>query len=125
MHYTELFVAIATPDLESTTQFYGQLLDLSIPVIIPGVYAEVTVSGLRLGFFVPKVAHRNEFLGQPGGSISLCLEVEDLDEAIARLNQIGFPPPGSIFQTSHGREVYAYDPQGNRLILHESAKAEA
>jgi hypothetical protein len=31
-----------------------------------------------------------------------------------------YAPPGEITTASHGREIYAYDPNSNRLILHES-----
>jgi hypothetical protein len=52
--------------------------------------------------------------------MSLCLEVSDLEDAIAHITALGFPPPGEILTASHGREIYAYDPDGNRLILHQS-----
>jgi hypothetical protein len=32
---------------------------------------------------------------------------------------LGYPPPGEIITASHGREIYTYDPAGNRLILHQ------
>ena len=51
--------------------------------------------------------------------LSLCLDVDDLDAAIAHLINLGYPPPGEIIVASHGREIYAYDPNGNRLILHQ------
>jgi len=52
--------------------------------------------------------------------MSLCLEVADLEGAIAHLTQLGYPPSGAIITASHGREVYAYDPDGNWLILHQT-----
>ncbi len=51
--------------------------------------------------------------------ISLCLEVIDLEAAIAHLTDLGYPPPGKILTASHGREIYAADADGNRLILHQ------
>jgi len=59
----------------------------------------------------------------PSLGMSLCLEVESLDAAIAHLSQLGCPPPGNILTASHGREIYAYDPDGNWLILHQSYSA--
>ena len=53
------------------------------------------------------------------GGMSLCLEVKDLEGAIAHLVAIGYPTSGEIIVASHGREIYAYDPAGNRLILHQ------
>lgn len=58
--------------------------------------------------------------GARGGAMSLCLEVRNLESAIAHLTALGYPPPGEILTASHGREIYAYDPAGNRLILHQS-----
>ena len=53
-------------------------------------------------------------------AISLCLEVEDLEAAIQHLEAIAAPAPGEVVLASHGREIYAYDPEGNRLILHQA-----
>ena len=55
--------------------------------------------------------------------MSLCLEVEQLETAIEHLRCLGFPPLGEIVVASHGREIYAYDPAGNRLILHEAKQS--
>ena len=55
-----------------------------------------------------------------GSRMSLCLEVTDLPMAIAHLTDMGYPPPGEIIAASHGTEIYAYDPDNNRLILHQS-----
>ena len=52
--------------------------------------------------------------------MSLCIEVENLKEAIASLTALGYPPPGEIIEASHGTEIYAYDPANTRLILHQS-----
>jgi hypothetical protein len=52
----------------------------------------------------------------------MCLEVNNLEDVIAHLTDLGYPPPGEIAIASHGREIYAYDPDGNRLILHQSHK---
>ncbi|MFM6271339.1 MAG: hypothetical protein ACKPFA_33295, partial [Dolichospermum sp.] len=51
---------------------------------------------------------------------SLCLEVNNLESAISYLTSLGYPPLGIIYTASHGKEIYAYDPDGNRLILHQS-----
>jgi hypothetical protein len=51
--------------------------------------------------------------------MALCLEVPNLEEAIAHLTSLGYPPTSTIITASHGREVYAADPDGNWLILHQ------
>jgi predicted enzyme related to lactoylglutathione lyase len=115
--YTDVFVTLADPDGELLVRFYTRLFGQEPSVYIPKVYAEFQLPGLRLGIFNPKSNHREEFEGR--GGMSLCVEVEDLIGAIAHLTSLGYPPPGEIAIASHGREIYAYDPQGNRLILHE------
>jgi predicted enzyme related to lactoylglutathione lyase len=117
----EIFIAIADPDGRQLTDFYTQLFGRSPDSFIPQVYAEYRLPGLRLGLFKPKSDHWPEFAHSAHSGISLCLEVTNLEQAIAHLTQLGYPPTGSITVASHGREIYAYDPLGNRLILHESS----
>lgn len=118
--YTDAFVTLATADAETLVQFYHQLLNQEPKSYIPHVYAEFQLAGLRLGIFQPKQMHLEEFVKSIQSGMSLCLEVDNLEDAIAHLTRIGYPPPGEITTASHGREIYAYDPMGNRLILHQS-----
>lgn len=115
---TDVFVAIASLDLARLVGFYQGLFE-SEPVVYGERYAEFHLPGLRLAMFCPNVAHRSEFDDPARSAVSLCVEVASLDGAIARLEAIGYPPPGAIIHASHGCEIYAYDPDGNRLILHE------
>ncbi|HEY9629960.1 MAG TPA: hypothetical protein V6C84_21930 [Coleofasciculaceae cyanobacterium] len=123
-----VFVALADPDGKTLVRFYRQLFAQEPVWLVPEVYAEFQLPGLRLGIFKPSMIHRSEFEGQ-AGSISLCLEVEQLEEAIAAVEQAFTETrltgehlfPGDILTSAHGREVYAYDPAGNRLILHEAS----
>jgi len=119
-HYADAFVTLAATDLETLTQFYSQLLEQEPKLYISNVYAEFQLSGLRLGIFKPKENYRGEFSNSAQSGMSLCLEVNDLEEAIAHLAGLGYPPPREIATASHGKEIYAYDPAGNRLILHQS-----
>ncbi|MFM7372329.1 MAG: VOC family protein, partial [Sphaerospermopsis kisseleviana] len=61
----------------------------------------------------------SELVSDSKSPLSLCIEVSNLENAIAHLTSLGYPPPGKISIASHGREIYAYDPDGNRLILHQ------
>ena len=119
--YTDALVTLAAIDLDTLVEFYSQLLTQEPKPFIPKVYAEFQLSGLRLGIFKPKENNDQEFANSPHSGMSLCLEVEDLEEAIAHLTSLGYPPPGEVTTASHGREIYAYDPARNRLILHESS----
>ncbi|HEY9638493.1 MAG TPA: VOC family protein [Coleofasciculaceae cyanobacterium] len=118
--YTDAFVTLASTHIDSLVLFYSQLLNQQPKLYLSNVYAEFQLSGLRLGIFKPKENHCSEFKNPAQSGMSLCLEVDDLEEAIAHLTNLGYPPRGEIITASHGREIYAYDPNGNRLILHES-----
>jgi predicted enzyme related to lactoylglutathione lyase len=118
--FTAALVTIASVDFDRVVEFYTQFLGLTPQPYIPAVYAEFPIAGLRLGIFCPKASNQSEF-GHPSQSgISLCLEVVSLEDSIDKLAQLGYPPLGQITTASHGREIYAYDPDGNRLILHQS-----
>jgi len=116
----EAFVTLAAPQIDRLVQFYQQLLAIAPQPYLPSRYAEFQLPGLRLAIFQPKSDRQQEFGNSLGSGMSLCWEVADLEEAIAALTQLGYPPPGEIVTASHGREIYAYDPAGNRLILHEA-----
>jgi predicted enzyme related to lactoylglutathione lyase len=121
--FTAALVTIASVNFDRSVEFYGQLFAATPQPYIPHVYAEYAISGLRLGIFCPQSSHQAEF-GQPQQSgMSLCLEVKSLEQAIAQLADLGYPVSGQITIASHGREIYAYDPDGNRLILHQSVGA--
>lgn len=113
-------VTLAAQNFELIVNFYQQFLKQAPINQIPSVYAEFQLSGLRLGIFKPKPSSQEEFANSTQSSMSLCLEVKDLEAAIAHLTTIGYPPPGQIATASHGREIYAYDPEGNRIILHQA-----
>jgi predicted enzyme related to lactoylglutathione lyase len=114
------FVTIATVNFDLVVDFYTQFFGSTPQPYLPQVYAEFAIAGLRLGIFVPKASNRKEFSKSSRSGMSLCLEVESLEGSIDLLTQIGYPPSGEITTASHGREIYAYDPDENRLILHQS-----
>jgi predicted enzyme related to lactoylglutathione lyase len=117
---TSALMTLASPNVEVLVGFYGALLGQTAQPYQRDRYAEFQLSGLRLAIFKPRLDHADQFTAPGSGAMSLCLEVTDLDAAIARLTQLGYPPPGPVTTVSHGREVYAYDPDGSRLILHQS-----
>ncbi|NEQ43633.1 MAG: VOC family protein [Leptolyngbya sp. SIOISBB] len=117
---SEVFVTLATLHLNELAKFYEALLAAPPQAFMPDRYAEFTVTGFKLALFHPQAAHEAEFSQPANAAMSLCLEVADLEGAIAHLTQLGYPPAGPLTQASHGREIYAYDPDGNRLILHQS-----
>ena len=118
--HSQIFVTLSSLQLAPLVSFYSALLATS-PTLHTATYAEFQLSGLRLAIFTPKADHVAEFAAATSGAMSLGLEVGDLVGAIARLKNIGYPPSGQVMTTSHGQEIYAYDPDGNRLIVHQSA----
>ncbi|MBW4608045.1 MAG: VOC family protein [Hassallia sp. WJT32-NPBG1] len=118
--YTDAFVTLATNDIEKIVLFYTNILGEKPIKIIPNIYAEFQLRSVKLGIFQPKKTNESEFINSPKSKISLCLEVSNLEDAIAHLTALDYPPPGEITTASHGREIYAYDPDGNRIILHQS-----
>lgn len=121
---TSAIVTLADTNAELLVRFYTQLLGQEPKPYIPSVYAEFQLPGLRLGIFKPKQTHYQEFQNHHQAAMSVCLEVSDLESAIGHLTALGYPPPGDILTAAHGREIYAYDPAGNRLILHQSAMSD-
>lgn len=116
----EAFLTLGSYRFEPLVLFYERLLEQKAQPYLPNRYAEFQLPGLRLGIFRPMVSHHLEFSQSSSSGMSVCLEVVDLEHAIAHLTALGCPPPGAITTASHGREIYAYDPDGNRLILHQS-----
>ena len=117
---TAALVTLATANIDELVLFYTKLLGQEPKLYIPNVYAEFQLPTLRIGIFKPKETNQTEFENSVKSGMSLCLEVSDLAEAIAHLKALGYPPPGKIITASHGIETYTYDPDGNRLILHQS-----
>jgi predicted enzyme related to lactoylglutathione lyase len=120
MQYNSVIVTIATVNFDNIVRFYTQLLEQEPKKLIAHIYAEFEITNLTLGIFQPKTANELEFANHAQSSISLCLEVNNLETAISHLKYLGYPPRGEICKASHGQEIYAYDPDDNRLILHQS-----
>jgi predicted enzyme related to lactoylglutathione lyase len=119
LNYSDIFVTLSTDKIQLMVDFYSQLLSQQPTIYRPPTYAEFQFQELRIAIFQPKAENQGEFSNQ-NSSISLCLEVEDLAQAIAQLSLLGYPPPGEIIEASHGKEIYGYDPGGNRLIMHQA-----
>ena len=116
--YSEIFLAISTDKIRVLTDFYSKFLQKQPDVHRPDIYTEFRLEKLRLAIFKPKPEREAEFRNL-GSGMSLCLQVSDLNSAIATLVELGYPPPGEIIEASHGKEIYGYDPAGNRIILYQ------
>ncbi|MGG6239209.1 VOC family protein [Nodosilinea sp. AN01ver1] len=121
LNCTSAFITLASERFEDLVAFYGALLGQGAELYQRDRYAEFRLPGLRLAIFRPRADQADRFKASTSGAMSLCLEVVDLTAAIAHLTNLGYPPPGPVLTASHGREVYVCDPDGNRLILHQSS----
>ncbi|MFM2431773.1 MAG: hypothetical protein RLZZ511_2986 [Cyanobacteriota bacterium] len=111
-------VTIAAADWQQTLSFYQNLLQLPPQGLLPDRYAEFRLPDLTLILYFPKPEERPE-LAVPHPSLSLCFYVESLEAAIAQLQAHGIPMTEPIQRSSHGQEIYLYDPNGNRIILYQ------
>jgi len=132
LHYTRALLTLASSNFEVSVSFYHALFGQPPVIYRQQVYAEFHLPDLKLGIFHPRKSEvrkqpynqEGEFFppDEPNSGMSLCFDVEQLEVAIACLTDLGYPPPGNIITASHGREIYAYDPDGNCLIFYEKAK---
>ena len=110
------FVSVPTQDLERANAFYGETLGLRRSVYRPERnFAEfetgtVTLSVLdpvrmKIGEFKPNVSH-------------LALQVADVAQARATLEERGVTFMGDIFDTGVCHMAFFADPDGNMLMLH-------
>lgn len=62
------------------------------------------------------------FDSMPAGSLTgLVLETDDVEEELQRLQALGVPVEGGLQEAPWGRYVQLQDPDGNGLILQETA----
>ncbi len=121
--FKQAFLTIGATNFTEVVDFYQNLLQQKPQPYSPERYAEFQLPGMVLGIFSPQPSHAGEFSQSQNSGFSLCLEVEDLEMAIARMTKLdpSFDRESMVI-ASHGREIYGYDPAGNRLIFH-SAKS--
>jgi predicted enzyme related to lactoylglutathione lyase len=117
MKFSRAIVTIAAIDWQKSVAFYQTLTQSPPNQLLDDRYAEFEIAGLRVGIYRPR--NNEQIFPNPHPRLSLCLEVQNLEAAVQYLNDLGYPVVSGIHQVSHGREVYAYDPDGNRIILYE------
>jgi predicted enzyme related to lactoylglutathione lyase len=122
LKYSAGLTTIATINFDRMVAFYAELLHQSPDPYQPGIYAGFRLPGLELGIFQPAGPRQEEF-DPPSRSLSLCLELLNLDEAFTELAQADNTPISAMVSASHGREFYIADPDGNRIILHQNRLA--
>lgn len=118
MRIQKAWVTIAAVQFDRSVEFYRHLFQQAPQSFTPAKYAEFEAFGIRLGIYRPtsEESPRSPITLFP--AVSLCMQIEKIEDAIALLDQID-AFVGEIRTVSHGREAYAYDPDGNRIILYE------
>lgn len=124
MDYRHVFLTLASPNLERLVPFYQALFHQPPQPYQPGRYAEFHLPALTLALFQPAADQGESFAASPHPTLALCFEVPSLTLALATCTALGCTAPAPIRHASHGQEVYVYDPDGNRIILHEGATPE-
>jgi predicted enzyme related to lactoylglutathione lyase len=119
LKYSAGLTTIATINFDRMVEFYAELLQQSPEPYRPAVYGGFRLPGLELGIFRPSENRQAEFT-PPSHSLSICIELLNLDEAFAELSQLDNIQISALITASHGREFYITDPDGNRIILHQT-----
>jgi catechol 2,3-dioxygenase-like lactoylglutathione lyase family enzyme len=122
--FTEAFVAIGSENFDKAVGFYAAILGRQPDEQTRDIHVAFHLPGLRLALFKPRATHTALFRNPPDrrSGLSLVLRVPNVEQARAELIRLGAPEPSPVIETSLGREVYGYDPDGNRLILVHSTR---
>lgn len=107
-------LSVATQDVSRLGSFYRHLLARDPDVVIVGMYEEFRLPGLTLGIYR---CYKPEF-APCLGSLSLCVQVEDL-QAVLGLEVLAGIPVSPVRTEVYGQEVEFRDPDGNRVVLHQ------
>lgn len=110
-------VCIYTADLDETSRFYFEGLGLERGY-------EFIKNGELFGYYI-KLGNDTfieVFKGDPSveGTIShFALQVEDMDDVLARLKDHGYAAGKKLFGGDHAWQAWATDPSGVRIEFHE------
>lgn len=122
IEFTAAYAAIGSEDFARAVAFYAALLGREPDERLRDSYAAFLLPSVRHAIFRPRAGGADDFRNPAvrRAGLNLVLEVDDLERAAAEIERLGgsSSPP---FDAPHGRESYAYDPDGNRLILVERA----
>ncbi len=111
-------VAITTRDFNRMVRYYTETLGLKERFRFKDLWAELAGNGLAVGIANAPPQAR---LGAPMDRIAIHFEVDDIEGTVAGLRDRGVVFVGEVMQFFHGREAYFKDPDGNPLVLHQSA----
>ena len=118
--YEKTLVSIGAENVEQICQFYQALLNQPPSIYRESIYAEFNLSGLVLAIFKPRPNEHDEFFNEEHkGGLSICFLVENLQQIINHLVDLGYKEELSPKTTRTMKELYIYDPEGNRIIFYQ------
>ena len=106
-------------DVSRAVKFYSEVLGMRVKSHWSEEFAEVEMPGLIIGLH-PATKHGPK----PGssGSISIGLEVDDLDSSMHQLKEKGVSFQGAVTEDGPVRLAFFGDPDGNALYLSQAKK---
>lgn len=126
---TRAIAMLSVADLGASLRFYGETLGGQAVYQFPETGDPVFVtlalgaSQLAIGTITETPLHGQPLRPAAGHRIELCINVEDVDEAVAALQAIGAPlllPPTDLPWGE--RSAYVEDPDGNLVMLAAPAR---
>jgi catechol 2,3-dioxygenase-like lactoylglutathione lyase family enzyme len=105
---------IFVKDVDSAVRFYTDVLGMKVKSHWGKDFAELETNGLTMGL------HPSTQDGPPPGtkgSISIGLEVDDLDSSVAKLKERGVTFQGKVVDDGPVRLAFFGDPDGNAFYL--------
>ena len=124
MMIERLWITLAAVNLEAIVSFYTKVLGQDPDFYQIDRYAEFNLHHCRLGIFKPQRDQESLFAPAATSPMSLCLTVTDLEASRVCLQQAG-ATLGNTIVSSHGQEINAYDPLGNRIIIYQSNQSKS
>ena len=118
-------------DVDAALEFYSRQLGFHVDMHPAPSFAMLSRGDLRLVLSSPGggpgggAAMPDGTLPQPGGWNRFQLEVEDIEEIVARLRQQGARFRNEIITGVGGKQILVEDPAGNPVELFEPIREEA
>jgi catechol 2,3-dioxygenase-like lactoylglutathione lyase family enzyme len=109
-------VTLMVADMDRAVDFYTHKVGLDLKVRYGNEWAEIVAPGVTLGLHQARgpIARSDPNIG-----ISIGLEVDDIESAVAALIAKGIAFPSSIRETNDLRQASFVDPDGTSLYLAE------
>jgi len=113
-------------DVAAAVEFYRGLLGFEVDMQFGPGFAMLSRGPLQLLMNAPGAggagaAMPDGALPQPGGWNRIQIEVDSLDETLARLTDAGVPARGEVIEGIGGRQVLVEDASANPIELFEPA----